>query len=205
MGFHFLLQGIFPTQGWNPCLLHWQTDCRFFTTEPPGKPLSMIGVSFFFFFFHLLFLKGEHSPEKTQSFMLLDLRKGCSLCLEHRSSISHGSSGPLDCSSGLFPLHPWAASGIQVSSRLCVGDLHFLPTWGSPPPPPCPARVPAVDGLHQRGPLPHGQQSEGGQCPQAVTAPGSPEDQPQGLRNTNQMCLLQIKPTFRSSGGRAIS
>ena len=24
MGCHFLLQGIFPTQGWNPCLLHWQ-------------------------------------------------------------------------------------------------------------------------------------------------------------------------------------
>ena len=23
---HFLLQGIFPTQGWNPRLLHWQVD-----------------------------------------------------------------------------------------------------------------------------------------------------------------------------------
>ena len=23
---HFLLQGIFPTQGWNPHLLHWQVD-----------------------------------------------------------------------------------------------------------------------------------------------------------------------------------
>ena len=23
----FLLQGIFPTQGLNPCLLHWQADC----------------------------------------------------------------------------------------------------------------------------------------------------------------------------------
>ena len=28
-------QGIFPTQGWNPCLLH---AGRFFTVEPPGKP-----------------------------------------------------------------------------------------------------------------------------------------------------------------------
>ena len=29
MGNHFLLQEIFPTQGWNPCflhLLHWQED-----------------------------------------------------------------------------------------------------------------------------------------------------------------------------------
>ena len=24
VGCHFLLQGIFPTQGWNPYLLHWQ-------------------------------------------------------------------------------------------------------------------------------------------------------------------------------------
>ena len=38
VGCHFLLQGIFLTQGSNPCLLHllhWQT---FFTTVPPGKP-----------------------------------------------------------------------------------------------------------------------------------------------------------------------
>ena len=73
-----------------------------------------------------------------QSFMLLDLRKGCSLCLEHRSPISHGRPGPSDCSSGLFPLHPWAASGIQASSKLCAGHFHFLPTWGSPRPPPTP-------------------------------------------------------------------
>ena len=25
-GCHFLLQGIFLTRGWNPCLLHWQVD-----------------------------------------------------------------------------------------------------------------------------------------------------------------------------------
>ena len=36
VGCHFLLQGIFPTQGWNPRLLlgRW----IFFTTESPGKP-----------------------------------------------------------------------------------------------------------------------------------------------------------------------
>ena len=32
---HFLLQGIFLTQGLNPCLLNY----RFFTIEPSGKPL----------------------------------------------------------------------------------------------------------------------------------------------------------------------
>ena len=26
LGCHFLLQGIFPTQGWNPHVLHWQAD-----------------------------------------------------------------------------------------------------------------------------------------------------------------------------------
>ena len=36
LGCHFLLQGIFPTQGSNPHLLHWQADSL--TTEPPGKP-----------------------------------------------------------------------------------------------------------------------------------------------------------------------
>ena len=39
---HFLLQGISPTQGWNPCLLHllrWQADS--FTNELPGEPLYL--------------------------------------------------------------------------------------------------------------------------------------------------------------------
>ena len=37
MGCHFLLQGVFPTQGWNPCfprLLRWQAD---------SSPLSHLG------------------------------------------------------------------------------------------------------------------------------------------------------------------
>ena len=48
MGCHFLLQGIFSTQGSNlqlPCLLHWQAD--FFTTEPPGKPNTPLGWTCF--------------------------------------------------------------------------------------------------------------------------------------------------------------
>ena len=39
MGCHFLLQGVFPTQGLNPhhlCILHWQADSL--PTVPPGKP-----------------------------------------------------------------------------------------------------------------------------------------------------------------------
>ena len=39
VGCHFLLQGIFPTQGLNPHLLHllhWQADSL--PVVPPGKP-----------------------------------------------------------------------------------------------------------------------------------------------------------------------
>ena len=36
MGGHVLLQGIFPTQGSNLGLLHWQADSLL--SEPPGKP-----------------------------------------------------------------------------------------------------------------------------------------------------------------------
>ena len=41
VGCHFLLQGIFPTQGLNPCLLcllHWQVGSL--SLVPPGKPLE---------------------------------------------------------------------------------------------------------------------------------------------------------------------
>ena len=42
-GCHFLLQGIFPTQGSNPgllCLLHWQAGSL--PPAPPGKPMNRI-------------------------------------------------------------------------------------------------------------------------------------------------------------------
>ena len=35
---HFLLQGIFLTQGWNPHLLYWQADSL--PPVPPGKPMT---------------------------------------------------------------------------------------------------------------------------------------------------------------------
>ena len=39
MGCHSVLQGIFPTQGLNLGLLHWQADSL--PSEPPGKPQIM--------------------------------------------------------------------------------------------------------------------------------------------------------------------
>ena len=38
VGCHSFLQGIFPTQGSNPCFLRWQVGSL--TAEPPGKPLK---------------------------------------------------------------------------------------------------------------------------------------------------------------------
>ena len=46
VGCHALLQGIFPTQGRNSCLLgllHWQVDSL--PLAPPGKPFSELGAS----------------------------------------------------------------------------------------------------------------------------------------------------------------
>ena len=40
---HFLLRGIFPTQGWNLCPLNWQADSV--PPEPPVKPTSSPSAS----------------------------------------------------------------------------------------------------------------------------------------------------------------
>ena len=52
-GCHFLLQGIFPTQGSNPrflCLLHWQEDSL--PLAPPGKPQTGVHLSASFSYSH---------------------------------------------------------------------------------------------------------------------------------------------------------
>ena len=41
MGSHFLLQGIFLTQGSNPCVLHLASG--FFVSELPGNPCTGLG------------------------------------------------------------------------------------------------------------------------------------------------------------------
>ena len=43
VGYHFLLQEIFLAKGSNPCLLVSPALAdRFFTTEPPGKPMVVV-------------------------------------------------------------------------------------------------------------------------------------------------------------------
>ena len=41
VGYHFLLQGFFQTQGSNPSLLSLALAGKFFSTEPTGKPFSI--------------------------------------------------------------------------------------------------------------------------------------------------------------------
>ena len=45
VGCHFLLQGLFPTQGLNPGLLHWQADSL--PSQPPGKIVDACFVGYF--------------------------------------------------------------------------------------------------------------------------------------------------------------
>ena len=40
VGCHFLLQGIFPTQGWNPHLLHWQVDSLPLSHQGSQDPIA---------------------------------------------------------------------------------------------------------------------------------------------------------------------
>ena len=58
LGCHFLLQKIFPTQGLNPSLLHWQADFFFFflplshhsaSSTPFGSEFTQIVIEFPFF------------------------------------------------------------------------------------------------------------------------------------------------------------
>ena len=59
VGCHFLLWGIFVTQGLNPyllCLLHWQADSL--PLAPPGKPYTCVYIYSFLYSFPLWFITG---------------------------------------------------------------------------------------------------------------------------------------------------
>ena len=59
VGCHALLQRIFPTQGSNPCLLHWQVGSL--PLVPPGEPLS----------YKIRFKKKLNTPAATAAAKLL--------------------------------------------------------------------------------------------------------------------------------------
>ena len=56
VGCHYLLQGIFPTQGFKPhllSLLHWQADSL--PSEPPGKSMKLLSCLLFLNSFNRFF------------------------------------------------------------------------------------------------------------------------------------------------------
>ena len=44
VGVHFLLQGIIPTQGLNPCLLHWQADSLPLSHLKSSQKVTLVSV-----------------------------------------------------------------------------------------------------------------------------------------------------------------
>ena len=64
-GLHFFLQGIFPTQGSNPQLLHFLPGRL--TAGPPGKPTYLCSSGLLFFFFNILKNIDEHTQKRRDS------------------------------------------------------------------------------------------------------------------------------------------
>ena len=99
VGCYFLLQGIFPTQGSNLCLLHWQVG--FFATEPPGEPRELPG-------------NNHHSH-----FSIIVLEKD--ILFKYKLCISLH----LDCSMGSSLSHPLGHFYLVFLSLLTVFQLNM--------------------------------------------------------------------------------
>ena len=124
VGCHFLLQGIFPTQGSNWCflhLLHWQVDS--FTTEPSGNS-SYVYKKFYIMqsnFFSFIFI----------SWRLITLQY-CSGFCHTLTWISHGFTCYANQFIHLFPAHECEATSgllttILAAPRLCL--TLFVTEW----------------------------------------------------------------------------
>ena len=79
VGCHFLLQGLFPAQGWSPCLLHWQVD---------SSPLSHVGSPNPCYGFSQIFWAIIVCRAPMKKFWKLDLPRWCSgkefACRRHK-------------------------------------------------------------------------------------------------------------------------
>ena len=113
-GCHFLLQGIFPTQGSNLsllCFLHRQVDFFFFlTTVPPGKPCKCLGRS------KISFRRSEDKVNEDRQ----GTRKLFSGLQQNCTSTTPPCGELLKhCPLGLFPQHklPWECKKRARKSR----------------------------------------------------------------------------------------
>ena len=139
LGCHFLLQGIFSTQGLNPHLLHWQTDSLL---------LSHPGNQLFIYKLRNAKMARKHSPfwlskkwgwNQSQLAEVGQLKsEGKLWCISQLSSIAQSCltlCDPMDCSMLGFLVHhqllePAQTHIYQVSDA--IQPSHPLP---SPPPP----------------------------------------------------------------------
>ena len=96
LGCHFLLQGIFPTQGSNPgllYLLHWQADSL--PLAPPGKPYNQLHGTYF---------------------QDCSVTKSCPTLCHPMNCMQHTS---LPCP----PLSPWVRSNSSQLSQWCYPTI----------------------------------------------------------------------------------
>ena len=76
-GCHFLLQGIFPTQGSNPRLLHWQVD---------SLPLHHLGSPDYHLFLQIVVLAHIHALSSSCFWAVsAGLNSCCRDCLAHKT------------------------------------------------------------------------------------------------------------------------
>ena len=95
VGDHFLLQGIFPTQGSNPCLLHWQVGSLPLSHRgSPSSTHSMVLLSHF-----------TEEETKTQETVACSPTTSKVTACGVSSSLHHHSELPLDLR-GITPLFP---------------------------------------------------------------------------------------------------
>ena len=99
MGCHFLLRGIFPTQGWNPGLLHWQ-GCSFPLIHR-GSPGSALHIPVTF----PLRISFPLDHHRASGRVPCVKRKGLIQLFRSVAQSCPILCEPMDCSTPGFPVH----------------------------------------------------------------------------------------------------
>ena len=127
---HFLIQGIFPTQGSNPCLLcllHWQAD---------SLPLSHLGSpvilpAFFSFSLNFAIRSSWYEPQSSPSLVFTDCRELLRLPVQRTWStwFHYWPRGDVDMQSHLLGCGKWVFAMTSVlfdKTLLAFALLQFV-------------------------------------------------------------------------------
>ena len=132
VGWHFLLQGIFPTQGWNPCPLHSQEVSSL--NEPAGKSIYMC-LRVYIYIYVCVYMIDRYTVGSV-SLENLDLCTWVSFSLElrwgiprrrERSQVSIASPLPLEWRVGSKSSVPWPSPQAGEEDRLGEQETCPLP------------------------------------------------------------------------------